>query len=90
MADKVTNGGGIKNVLGVIGMIIGIVGGSFGLAEVIGRDRDIASLKNAQVAQGLVNIDREGRLSKLEARWESIQTALARIEDKVDARAAAK
>ena len=78
------NGSGAMRIIGVVGLIVGLAGGAFGLSEVVGRDKDIAALKLAQAAQVEINRDREGRISRLEAQYDSIKGVLDRIEDKLD------
>jgi len=77
------NGSPVK-VLGVVGLVCGIAGGAFGISEVVGRDKDIAAIRIQQAAQTEINRDREGRISRLEAQYDGIKTALDRIEGKLD------
>jgi hypothetical protein len=78
------NNNTLLKALGVAGLLVGLIGGSFGLSEVVGRDKDINTLKTADTVQTAINLSFEGRISGLETTGSFIKDALVRIENKID------
>jgi hypothetical protein len=75
---------GVWKALGIIGLMVGLIGGSIGLASTLGPGKDVTRHETAIGVNTVTIAAHSARISVLEAAYVDIKAALVRIEAKMD------